>query len=149
MKHMIPLLVVILLFSCRQQQSATDLFEEGQKLFEAKKYDEAIAKYEKGLKLAPRSAAGYNYLGMAYRFKYNTEKDISLREKEIEAFKRAVECDSTFWVAFVNLGATYYYSGQKREAVSYLSRALELFPEHHEREQILKMIEEGRKEEEE
>jgi tetratricopeptide (TPR) repeat protein len=138
---------MLLVFSCQEKKTATALFEEGQKLFEEQKYDQAIVKYEEGLELSPHSAAGYNYLGMAYRFKYNAEKDISLREKEIEAFSKAIECDSTFWVAYVNLGATYYYSGRKKEAVPYLKRALELQPEHHEEEQILKMIEEGQDEE--
>ena len=46
----------------------------------------------------------------------------------------------------MNLGATYYYRGEKKEAVPYFKQALEFFPEHHEKEQILKMIDEGKAE---
>jgi tetratricopeptide (TPR) repeat protein len=138
--------VVCVILSCQGRKSSTALFEEGQKLVEEKKYDEAIAKYQQGLAISPRSATGYNFLGMAYRFKYNAENDARLREKEMAAFAKAIELDSSFWVAYVNLGATYYYSGRKKEAAPYLERALELFPEHHEKDKILKMIEEGHNE---
>lgn len=147
MKRLIPFVVILLVLSCKGEKTSAMLFEEGNKLFEQQKYDEAIAKYQEGLELSPNSAVGYNYLGMAYRFKYNSVKDPSLREKEIEAFTKAVESDSTFWVAYVNLGATYYYSGNKKKAVPYLERALALYPEHHDKDEILRMIDEGKKEE--
>jgi tetratricopeptide (TPR) repeat protein len=142
-------MAILLVLSCQGKRSSTVFFEEGQKLFEEKKYDEAIAKYQEGLELSPNSAEGYNLLGMAYRFKYNAEQEPSLKEEEIKAFTKAVELDSTFWVAYVNLGATYYYSGRKKEAVPYFERALELYPEHHEREQMLRMIDEGKTDKEE
>jgi tetratricopeptide (TPR) repeat protein len=42
--------------------------------------------------------------------------------------------------ALVNLGATYYYSGEKKKAVPYFKHALEVYPEHPEADQIKKMI---------
>ncbi len=150
MKKLISLIIVaFLLVSCQGEKSSTAFFEEGEKLFYQQKHDEAIAKYKEGIALSPKSAVGYNLLGMAYRFKYNVVGDVSLKELEIDAFKKSIECDSTFWTAYINLGATYFYAGRKTEAVPVLEKALMLNPEHQEKEEIQKMIEEGRREEEE
>jgi tetratricopeptide (TPR) repeat protein len=143
MRRFVPLMIAfVLLISCQGKKSSTALLEEGQKLFGQKKYDEAIAKYNQALEISPNSAVAYNLLGMAYRFKYNAERDRSLREKEIEAFKKAIECDSTYWIAHINLASTYYYSGNEEEAIPLFEKGLELNPEHPEKEQIEKMIEE-------
>lgn len=147
MKRWVFLIIFLLLVSCQGKKTSTALFEEGQKLFAQQKYDEAIAKYEEAIKLSPNSAVGYNLLGMAYRFKYNAERDPSSREKEIDAFKKSIECDDTYWVAYVNLGATYYYIGKKKEAASLFEKALKLYPENPEKEELEKMIKEGRAEE--
>lgn len=136
--------ILFLLLSCSEKKTSTALFKEGKELFNQQKYNEAIAKFTEGIELSPNSAVGYNLIGMTYRFKYNAERDASLREKEIDAFKKAIECDSTFWVAYINLGATYFYSGKKKEAVPLFEKALILNPEHHEREGIEKMIDEGK-----
>lgn len=136
--------ILFLLLSCSEKKTSTALFKEGEELFNQQKYDEAIAKYAEGIELSPNSAVGYNLIGMAYRFKYNAEGIPSLREKEIDAFEKAIECDSTFWVAYINLGATYFYSGKKKEAVPLFEKALILNPEHHEKKEIEKMIEEAK-----
>ena len=149
MKQLLSLIIVVfLLVSCQEKKSSTAFFEEGEKLFNQQKHDEAIAKYKEGIALSPESAVGYNLLGMAYRFKYNAAKDVSLKELEIDAFKKSIECDSTFWAAYINLGATYFYAGRKAEAAPLFEKALMLNPGHHEKEEIQKMIEEGRREKE-
>ena len=149
MKQLISLIIVaFLLVSCQGKKSSTAFFEEGEKLFNQQKYDEAIAKYKEGIALSPESAVGYNLLGMAYRFKYNSTRDSSLKEMEIDAFKKAIESDTTYWVAYANLGATYFYAGRKTEAAPLFEKDLMLNPEHHEKEEIRKMIEEARQEEE-
>ncbi|TET21619.1 MAG: tetratricopeptide repeat protein [Candidatus Cloacimonadota bacterium] len=135
---------ILFFMSCQNKRSSVDLFTEGEKLFKQHKYDEAIAKYEEGLKLSPNSAVGHNLVGMAYRFKYNALKDPSLREKEIAAFNKAIEVDSTFWIAYINLGATYYYNISKEKAIPYFEKALVLNPANPEREELEKMIEEGK-----
>jgi tetratricopeptide (TPR) repeat protein len=50
--------------------NADKYMQEGFVNFQQQKYDEAIAAYEKVIKLQPRAAAAYNMVGMAYRFKY-------------------------------------------------------------------------------
>jgi tetratricopeptide (TPR) repeat protein len=145
-KVLLFMITFVLLLSCQSKKSSGDYFKEGEELFAKKLYDEAIEKYEEGLKLTPNSAVGYNLLGMAYRFKFNEVRDPSFRQKEIESFKKAIEIDETYWVAYINLGATYYYGERKAEAIPLFQRALELYPLNPEKEAIERMIEEAKKE---
>jgi len=132
--------MVLALVSCGQQKEAEKYFEEGAQCFEQGQYDKAIEIYQHGVKIAPKSALGYNLLGMAYRFKFRQTSDQQWRKKEIENFEKAIECDPDFWAALINLGATYYYSGEKEKAVSYFQHALEVYPQHPEADEIRKMI---------
>jgi tetratricopeptide (TPR) repeat protein len=135
-------LLLLALPGCRDK-TAQDHFRKGEQLVTAGKLDEAIAAYEEGLDLEPKSAMGYNLLGMAYRLKYNALRSSEWKEMEIDAFQRAEEADSTFWPAFVNLGATLYYMGQREEAAPHFVHALALYPQNPEREQLEAMIREG------
>jgi tetratricopeptide (TPR) repeat protein len=149
-KIVLPILgLVIILSACARLQdkkSATSYFEEGASLVQKGKYDEAIRKYKKGLQREPRSAVGYNYLGIAYRYKYEQLRSLNWREKEIEAFKKAIELDSNFYLPHINLGKTYYDMGNLKEATLYFKKGLEIFPEHPSRELIEQMIREGERE---
>ena len=129
-----------------EMKSATDYFEEGASLVKKGAYDEAIKQYKKGLRREPRSAVGYNYLGMAYGFKYEQLRSLDWREKEIEAFKKAIELDPNYFLPYWNLGQTYYAMGNFKEATRLLKKALEIFPEHPSRERIEQMIEAGERE---
>ena len=109
--------------------------------FQKQKYDEAIANYEKAIKLQPRAA--YNMLGMAYRFKYNKLGVPEFRQKEMAAFAKAIESDPKNWVAMINLATDYYSDGQKAKAAPLFKKALSLNPNHPEKLLIQKMIAEG------
>ncbi len=147
----LPILaLLIILTACALLQdgkSATSYFDEGALLVKQGKYDEAIKKYKKGLGREPRSAVGYNYLGIAYRYKYEQLRSLDWREKEIEAFKKAIELDPNFYLPYINLGTTYYGMGNPKEAALYFRKGLEIFPEHPSRELIEQMIQEGEREE--
>jgi tetratricopeptide (TPR) repeat protein len=80
---------------------------------------------------------------MAYRMQYNTVRAAEWKDKEIDAFRAAVDCDPTYWPAYINLGATLYYMGRKEEAAPYFETALELHPENPERAQLEGFIAEG------
>jgi len=146
-KFILPILAIFtILAACASLQdtkSATAYFDEGASLVKKGKYEEAIKKYQKGLRIEPRSAVGYNYLGIAYRFKYEQLRSLNWRQKEIEAFKKAVELDPNFYLPYINLGTTYYGMGNRKEAALYLRKGLEIFPEHPSRELIGIMIREG------
>ena len=149
-KIILPILAfMIILSACagmEGKKSATSYFDEGVLLVKKGKYDEAIKKYKKGLLREPRSAVGYNYIAMAYRYKYEELRSLKWREKEIEAFKKAIELDPNFYLPYINLGKTYYDMGNFKEAVLYFKKGLEIFPEHPSRELIEQMIQEGERE---
>ncbi len=54
-----------------------------------------------------------------------------------------MELDPKYWVAMINLGATYYFRGEKAKAAPWFKKALALNPDHPEKAQIEKMIAEG------
>lgn len=127
------------------QNQAQTLLEQGAGLMEKKKYDQAIATFKQAIKEEPNSAVTYNLLGMAYRFKYNQVRSQDLKNQEIAAFKKALEIDPNYWVALINLGATYYYLGEKAKAAPLFKKALSLNPDHPEKAELEKMIQEDEK----
>ncbi len=129
-----------------ETKSATDYFEEGASLVEKGEYEDAIKSYKKGLRKEPRSAVGYNYLAIAYRRKYEQLRSLKWREKEIEALKKSIDLDPNFYLPYINLGKTYYDMANFQEAVRYLKKGLEIFPEHPSRKLIEQMIEAGERE---
>lgn len=152
MKTILALLIAFALAclqSCdrRTQETSADplrsLLEEGQQAFKQGQYDLALQAYARALQKEPQSAVIHNLMGMAYRFKYNQLHSPDLKEKEIAAFKKAVEMDSRFIPALVNLGSSYYFADRKKEAAEQLRRVLEIMPTHPEAEQLRKMIAEA------
>ncbi len=140
MKKILLVVLALILISCSQKKSAQDYFNKGVQLIEKGEIDKSIECYQQGLKLEPKSAVGNNLLGMAYRSKFNQTGDSEWKKKEIASFEAALEINPDYMNALVNLGTTYYYSGEKKKAVPYFKHALEVYPEHPEAEQIKKMI---------
>lgn len=146
----LPILALLIILtacaSLQEKKSAASYFDEGALLVKQGKYDEAIGKYKKGLRIEPRSAVGYNYLGIAYRYKYDQLRSLNWRQKEIDAFKKAIDLDPNFYLPYINLGSTYYGMGNLKEAAHYFRKGLEIFPEHPSRDLIEQMIQEGERE---
>jgi tetratricopeptide (TPR) repeat protein len=132
-----------LVVSCKPKQDAQYFFNEGAKQLEKGEYLSAIDLYQKGLEIDPQSEVGFNLVGMACRLQYNKTGDVLWRHKEIISFNQALEINPDYVPALVNLGATYYYSGEKTKAVSYFKHALKVYPQHPEAEEIKRMIAEG------
>lgn len=128
-------------------QRAGEYFTKGKKMYSEDKIDEAIRLYKKGLRSDSDSSEGHNLLGMAYRAKYfKDRKKEDYLAKAIDSFKRSIEKDPKNWYPYVNLGTTYYYSGNKKEASVYLKKVLEVNPSHPEAARLVEMIDEGEKE---
>jgi tetratricopeptide (TPR) repeat protein len=140
------LLVLSACTAIKNRKSATDYFDDGASLVQRGKCGEGIQEYKKGLRREPRSAVGYNYLGIAYRCKYEKLRSLKWREEEIQAFKKAIELDPHFYLPYINLGTTYYNMGNGKEATVYFRKGLELYPDHPSREFIEEMIQEGERE---
>ena len=143
MKKILLVFLALILISCSQKKNAQDYFNKGAQLIEKGEIDKSIEYYQQGLKLEPKSAVGNNLLGMAYRSKFNQTGDSEWKKKEIASFEAALEINPDYMNALVNLGATYYYSGEKKKAVPYFKHALEVYPKHPEADQIKKMITEA------
>jgi tetratricopeptide (TPR) repeat protein len=143
-KFIVGFVVLIVLTSCGGGgESAEKYMQAGLANFQKQEYDQAIANFQKAVKLEPRAAAAYNMLGMAYRFKANQMGMPGLRAQEIAAFQQALKADPKYWIAMINLGATYYNQGKKAEAAALFKKALALNPKHPEKAQIEKMIAAG------
>lgn len=117
--------------------------QEGFVHFQKQEYDQAINSYQKAIKLEPKSAAAYNMLGMAYRFRFQQLRHPELQAQEIAAFEKSVQLDPKYWVAMINLGAAYYFQGNKAKAATSFKKALALNPDHPEKARLEKIIGEG------
>ena len=144
-KFIVGIVVLLVLTSCGGSGGETPekYMQAGFKHFQKQEYDQAIANFQKALELAPKAAAAYNMLGMAYRFKADHLGLPGLRAKEIAAFQKALKADPKYWVAMINLGATYYKQGDKAKAAALFKKALALNPQHPEKAQLEKMIAAG------
>ncbi len=136
-------LALLALLGCGGGDTADKYVQQGVAHFQKQEYDLAIQSYEQAIKLEPKNAVAYNLLGMAYRFKYNQTANPEMRAKEIAAFQKSIEINPNYWVAMINLGATYYYQGDKAKAAPLFKKALILNPDNPERAQLEKMIAEG------
>lgn len=88
-KFIVGFVVLMVLTSCGGGgETAEKYMQAGFVNFQKQEYDQAIANFQKAVELEPRAAAGYNMLGMAYRFKATQLGIPELRAKEIAAFRR-------------------------------------------------------------
>lgn len=144
-KFIVGIVVLLVLTSCGGGggESAEKYMQAGFKHFQKQEYDQAIANFQKAVKLEPEAATAYNMLGMAYRFKAIQLGLPGMRAKEIAAFQNALKANPKYWVAMVNLGATYYQQGEKAKAAALFKKALALNPHHPEKKQLEKMIAAG------
>ena len=146
-KLVLSLSIILLIGGCADQnKTAQSLLDEGIKLHQEGNYDASIQKYNEALKVEPNNSVAYNLLGIAYRLKFNQTGTQEYKIKEIDSFKKAVDLDPKFWIAYKNLAASLYYQDRKKEAVPYLERALELQPNDPEKNLLLQWIEEGKSE---
>lgn len=147
MKKYLLLMLVLIICGCPgKNNDVQSLLNEGIGLFQKGNYDSAIRKYSEALKIDSGNSIGHNLLGMAYRFKFNQTGAQEFKEKEIESFKKAIELDPKYWVAYKNLSASLYYQNRKKEAVPYLEKALDLQPNDPEKSILLKWIDEANNE---
>ena len=109
-------------------KSATELLEEGETAFSEGRYEDAVELYKKAVKEEPGSVDAYNRLGMAYQFLYNKTGEASNKEEELKAFRKAVELDPNNYKSLINLSLALFYEGNKKEAATYLKKAVELYP---------------------
>lgn len=103
----------------RSISEADNLFLKGNKLYEEKKYDEAIASYEAAIKLSPTQWGYYFNLGLSY-------KKLDEREEAKAAFEKAQELNHESYNANKELAEILAKLGNFDEAKKYYKKATEL-----------------------
>ena len=108
-KNKIALLVIlsVFLFSgfiCAQE-NIDELFNKGIAFGQEKKYDEAVAVFNKIISLSPKNAEAYCYRGFAYEGKGSIDK-------AIEDFSKAIKIDPKFSLPY-EMRAFVYFADKK------------------------------------
>lgn len=75
----------------------------GSALMNLKKYDAAIGVLENAIKLEGKDPEAYNILGLVYEKQYAFNPDITLLDKAIDCYSKAVGIDAKYWKAVDNL----------------------------------------------
>jgi len=101
--------------------TATNHLNQGVTLYEAGKYEEAVAEYTKAIELDPKLATAY--YDLAY-FKMK-QYDSALAD-----FNKALELDPRSSTAWVGRGIALEWLGKYKEALEAYNKALELDPNY-------------------
>jgi predicted Zn-dependent protease len=105
----------------REVQKSYDLYDAGDKLFQAKDYDGAMAKYQAAVAKEPSQAPLVSAVGRVWL----ARKNYAEAEKTL---RKAVALDGEFFEPHFLLGGSAYARKAYREAIPELSRSMELMP---------------------
>ncbi len=133
----------LLLVGCGGGKSAAQWKEEGMVRFQSGDYAAAAEAYRNAVSEDPDDAVAWNLLGMAYRFEFNETGNPDFRNREIDAFRRAVKLAPQMVMALKNLTASLYYSGDRVGAAEVAKQVLNLNPEDPEKETLTRWIREA------
>jgi len=106
------------------------MFNKGRDFLHNKKYDEAIAEFEKALKIKPNSAKATYYLGLAYLEKGDIDK-------AEETLKKAISFNARYVKAHHSLGDVLIKKGDIKGAITHLEQATAISPRIPQRQLLL------------
>lgn len=115
-----------------EDDAAIVLFEEGNMLFEQKKFAEAAVKFEEFLTKNPTVFQVNINIGNCYKEMGEYEKAIQAFNAVLEKVKEekgSIEGDEGAARALASLGETYMKKGDLDKASEYLTQAIEMFPD--------------------
>jgi len=115
-------LIFFLSFSPAYSNPVKRLFEKATEAFNSKEYKKSADLFTKVLSMYPQLAPAYNYLGLCHKYMGSNEMVI------INNFKKAIEIDPAYTLAYDNLAKIYYGLGEYQKAEKYNLKALELDP---------------------
>ena len=102
---------------------ANDLLVEGKRLYDAGKYEEAIASFDKALEIKPEFADVWNSKGDALRL-------LKKYEESIASYDKAIEADPKNADAWVNKGIALRKLERHDDAIVCYDKAIEIDPKH-------------------
>ncbi|GAB4366121.1 MAG: M48 family metalloprotease [Deltaproteobacteria bacterium] len=105
----------------REVQKAYDLSDEGDRLFQDKRYGEALGKYEAAAEKEPGQAPFFSSIGRVHLVR----KEYGAAET---ALRKAIRLDDEFFEPHLLLGALLYQRNDHRAAIPELSRSMDLLP---------------------
>ena len=104
--------ILIPAFSCANELSALLILAKGQKYEKSGKFQEAIAEYEKALRVDPRSKHVYMSLGHIYQYGLND------KNKAIEYFKKGLTYAPNDYDISLNIMYAYFDVGDFKNALN-------------------------------
>lgn len=107
----------------KMDQSPEVLKQTALRLFNEKKYEAALAAWEKLTLSLPTDAEIYNNMGLVL-------KKLGRREEAYQAYTKALALQADYPEALNNLGALFLAEGQRAEAKKNFERALEFSPNY-------------------
>jgi len=105
--------------SLGEVKEAQECFQKGINYFREKKYDLAIAEFEKALKIDPNLAEGYYGLGYAYCSKNQCEASLAY-------FQKAIELSPNYVDAYNGMAYAYNILGKYDDTIKYYLKTLQL-----------------------
>jgi lipoprotein NlpI len=102
---------------------ASDAYEEGVRLLSQGRQRNAIAAFEKAIRLNPRSAEAYHGRGMAYN-------ETGQNERALKDYDAALALNPQYTEAFFNRANAYSDMGQYERALKDYDEAIRLSPNH-------------------
>lgn len=105
----------------REVQKAYDVADQGDKLFQQKKYDEALAKYGEAARMEPGQAPFHSSAAQVHMVR----KNIPAAEEDL---RKAISLDGEFFEPRLLLGAIRYQKKEYRAAVPDLEKSMDLLP---------------------
>jgi tetratricopeptide (TPR) repeat protein len=101
--------------------AAEDAYDEGVRLMQQGQQHEAIAAFDKAIRLNPRSAEAYNGRGITYH-------ELAQYERAIKDYDAAIRLNPQFADAYFNRGNAYSDFGQHERAIKDYDEAIRLQP---------------------
>ncbi|HEX9205344.1 MAG TPA: M48 family metalloprotease [Candidatus Deferrimicrobiaceae bacterium] len=105
----------------REAQKAYDVSDQGDKLLQQKRYDEALAKYREAERMQPGQAPFHSSAGSVHL----SRKEYPEAEREL---RKAIELDGELFEPRFLLGALKYQNQEFRAAIPELERSMDLYP---------------------
>jgi tetratricopeptide (TPR) repeat protein len=115
-----------------QDETTIAIFEEGNELYEQKKYAEAAAKFEEFMAKNPTIYQANINIGNSYREMGEYDKALAAYNKILEKVKEekgSYQGDETAAKALANIGETYVKQGNLEKANDSFRQAIEISPE--------------------